>query len=403
MLRRVVVNAGGKRFETYASTLLKFPHTAFAAQFSFAQSPPPHVTSSSSSSLRKQQHSAEPFTAKKNEDEDEVVFLDLDPNVFQWVLNFLRMGDAALPVNDEPLRRCLLKYLQDTELLPFVFPAALPSPASPSAASPEAERDGDETVGAVVELPDVCVVQLCDHMQSDQGSKRHAMTITYGAEGFQLRALTQRIRADLNGQVAASFWQCYQTTERSAFFVSTKVANGTADILTTSIAQQVLQHTESMGYHLTQSYVTLSPDVVHTKVRLLIHNFVFRRVRLPELQMQDVIRMGTTELHEEEEGPHDSEDGAPDDVEASHDASSGGAQRQRNNKKTIMSSSHSCSFRDTEDEESGDAGREKEEGMFVSPNRASKKKTGDDGPEESMWGDAPSVVPKGERATNIWN
>ncbi|EPY34953.1 potassium voltage-gated channel [Angomonas deanei] len=127
------------------------------------------------------------------------------------------------------------------------------------------------------------------------------MTITYGSDGFHLRELTRRIRHDLNGQLSSTFWQCYQTGERAAFFTTTKVANGAADILTTSITQQVITHTEGMGYHLVSSYVTLSPDVVHTSVRMLIHNFIFRRVQLGTLEMGDAEQLMQHGGGEEEE------------------------------------------------------------------------------------------------------
>ncbi|KAG5503140.1 hypothetical protein JIQ42_07105 [Leishmania sp. Namibia] len=256
----VKVNVGGRYFQTRLSTLLRFPDTSFAKMFEGL----------AATSVLPPTPSPPQETAERED-----VFVDANPDVFEKVLGFLRTNHIQLPVNDEGLRAELVHYLNSWDLMPHAFPA--------SAADGDAEREGAH----LVELPDVCVVQLCDHMQHDQGVKRHAMTITYGADGFQLRKLTQMIRRDLNQQLSSTYWQCYQTNERAAFFATTKVANGAADILTTSITQQVVQHTERLGYHLAASYVTLSPDVVHTSVRMFIHNFIFRRVRLPALEAAD--------------------------------------------------------------------------------------------------------------------
>ncbi|EPY28484.1 potassium voltage-gated channel [Strigomonas culicis] len=184
----------------------------------------------------------------------------------------------TLPTADASLRADVVASLDAWGLLPHIGPSA-------DAAGPPAD---DEAAADRVALPDVCVVQLCDHVQHDQGVKRHAMTITYGADGFHLRELARGIRRDLNTQLSSTFWQCYQTGERAAFFATTKVANGAADILTTSILQQVVAHTERMGYHLASSYVTLSPDAVHTSVRMLIHNLIFRRAQLAMLEPGDL-------------------------------------------------------------------------------------------------------------------
>ncbi|KAG5480636.1 hypothetical protein LSCM1_06340 [Leishmania martiniquensis] len=260
MCRVVRVNVGGRCFQTRLSTLLRFPDTSFAKMFKglAATSALPPTSSP-------------PQEATERED----VFVDANPDVFEKVLAFLRTNHIQLPLNDEGLRAELVHQLHSWDLMPHAFP--------PSAPDSEGEREGAH----LIELPDVCVVQLCDHMQHDQGVKRHAMTITYGADGFELRKLTQMIRRDLNQQLSSTYWQCYQTNERAVFFATTKVANGAADILTTAITQQVVQHTERLGYHLTTSYVTLSPDVAHTSVRMLIHNFIFRRVRLPALEAAD--------------------------------------------------------------------------------------------------------------------
>lgn len=269
MNRIVKINAGGRGFQTYMSTLLRFPDTGFAKLFD-GKLPSPSTGNG---------------TTDGNGDSSEV-FLDVNPDVFERVLGFLRTQKLFLPTDNETLRADLVHHLNKWDLLPYAFP---PAPVSLSSDATE-----------LVQLPDVCVVQLCDHMQHDQGVKRHAMTITYGADGFHLRELTKSIRRDLNGQLSSTYWQCYQTNERAAFFTTTKVANGAADLLTTSITQQVIAHTEAMGYHLTSSYVTLSPDIVHTSVRMLIHNFIFRRTRAAALEEADGFAMGEVEADEAE-------------------------------------------------------------------------------------------------------
>lgn len=307
MNRIISVNAGGRTFQTYLSTVLRFPDTAFARLFETVVVPQssPHGTTPSllpttvAVPAAAAAEAAEAVTASASslttsaDAAAKEVFLDVNPDVFARVLDFLRTNQLQLPTHDDALRSTLVHHLQTWELLPYAFPPA--SPDMDGAGGDLAEAD------AVVVLPDVCVVQLCDHMQHDQGVKRHAMTITYGADGFQLRRLTQAIRRDLNQQLSSTYWQCYQTNERAAFFTTTKVANGAADLLTTSITQQVIAHTERLGYHLASSYVTLSPDVVHTSVRMLIHNFIFRRTRLPELEEADT-KGGLFDLEEGEEG-----------------------------------------------------------------------------------------------------
>lgn len=266
LLRRIVkVNAGGQLFQSYLSTLKRYPDTKFAKLFD----------------------SLLPVSNGASVPEVEDVFIDASPAVFQHVLSFLRCSHMQLPVADEQLRAELVSQLNEWELMPYVFPAAGSAVAHGGGEMSESDATSSSHAEASVQLPDVCTVQLCDHLQHDQGVKRHAMTITYGADGFLLRRLTQMIRRDLNQQLSSTYWQCYQTNERAAFFATTKLANGAADILTTSITQQVVQHTESLGYRLSSSYVTLSPDVVHTSVRMFIHQFIFRRVRLPSLELSD--------------------------------------------------------------------------------------------------------------------
>ncbi|KAF8283549.1 potassium voltage-gated channel [Trypanosoma cruzi] len=257
MRRRAVINAGGRVFETQFSTLLRYPNTPFAKMFPL------------------------PAGGRKKCE----YFVDVTPEVFESVLSFLRTSQLHLPKENEQLRAEIVHCLNIWGLLEHVFPAA-----------------PDDTSGSdIVELPGICVVQICDHMQHDQGVKRHALTITFGADGFHLRRLTQRIRRDLEGLISSTYWQCYQTNERAVFFVTTKVANGTADLLTTSVNQQVIEHTEAMGYSLASSYVTLSPDIVHTSVRMLVHNFTFRRVRRTALEVGDELALSGEGDGKEEE------------------------------------------------------------------------------------------------------
>ncbi|CCW71853.1 unnamed protein product [Phytomonas sp. Hart1] len=269
MNRIITVNAGGRVFQAYRSTLLRFPETPFAKFF--APDPPT------------------PTVPVPNPNPDgppvltDAVFLDVNPDVFDLVLSFLRTNRMCLPTHNDALRSDLVVHLDRWGLIPHAFPPVKEE------AEEEGEGEGEEQDRVI--LPDACVVQLCDHLQHDQGVKRHALTITYGADGFQLRGLTQAIRRDLTRQLSSTFWQCYQTNERAAFFTTTKIANGAADLLMTSITQQVIQHTERMGYHLTSSYITLSPDVIHTSVRMLIHNLIFRRTRLPYLEPSDGIAL----------------------------------------------------------------------------------------------------------------
>jgi hypothetical protein len=281
----VRINAGGRLFETLLSTVCKYPETPLAKLFKG------HVASSSSANSRgplkrkgsgglgkKVSREGAPQTAPSE------VFIDVNPLVFEHVLDFLRTGDVSLPVSDEKLRRGVVHQLDAWQLMEHAFPPVARVNESSEGVPPEGALPA-----GYVRLPDVCVVQMCDHMQHDQGVKRHALTITYGSDGFLLKSLCKAIRGDLSTQLASTYWQCYQTNERSAFFVTTKVANGTADLMTTAISQQVIQHTESMGYSLVSSYVTLSPDVVHTSVRMLIHNLIFRRIRQPSLEDTDAL------------------------------------------------------------------------------------------------------------------
>eukprot|EP00744_Colponema_vietnamica_P024113 GILI01035093.1.p1 GENE.GILI01035093.1~~GILI01035093.1.p1 ORF type:complete len:314 (+),score=22.41 GILI01035093.1:34-942(+) len=212
------------------------------------------------------------------------LFLDVDPKVFNFVLQFLRSGKMVLPTDDEPLRRAITSALNDFGLLDVAFP--------PIRSAEDVEANDSEDPVPMVRLPDVCVVQMCDHLQHDQGVKRHALNISYGSDGFALKDLCKKVRKDLNGQLSNTYWQCYQTHERSMFLITTKVANGTADLMMTSVTQRIIEHTEqTMGYRLVSSYVTLSPDIKNTNVRLFIHNLIFRRVRNPSLEESDAVQL----------------------------------------------------------------------------------------------------------------
>ena len=72
MEKVIKLNVGGKVFETYVSTLAKYPDTLLGSMF----------TSS----------------AKMNDDKKEF-FFDRDPDYFSYILNFYRNGTSDIPVN----------------------------------------------------------------------------------------------------------------------------------------------------------------------------------------------------------------------------------------------------------------------------------------------------------------
>jgi len=74
---RVVLNVGGKRFETLLETLRKYPNTMLGAMFS----------SSSCMAIA---------------DEHGEYFFDRDPKMFEVVLNFYRHGKIIIPSNRSP-------------------------------------------------------------------------------------------------------------------------------------------------------------------------------------------------------------------------------------------------------------------------------------------------------------
>ena len=289
------VNAGGRYFEVLTATLTeRVPSSRLAALVSqhHQRQPPPTASSSKA-------------------DSRSLLFLDVDADGFSLVLSFLRGLPPQLPTASEVQRLAALHAFRALGLESAAFAghhntasdladasAASPPPISTSELLPpviarasstaivRAEPIADRTAlpsdsGAGASLPDIVVVQLCDHMSHEQGVKRHAMTITYGADGFFVRNLVHRCRKDLQRLLSATYWQAHQTNERAAFFITTKMNNASADLLLTSVTQAVLVHTEETGYSLVSSYVTLSPDTVHLSVRVFLHTFIFRRVRQP--------------------------------------------------------------------------------------------------------------------------
>ena len=312
MHRVVPLNAGGRRLAATAQTLCRFPDSrlAAAAQAFLGQSSGPATPTAAKRGKTAPKKKAAvavaaalpPGFAVDDTGDVPSLFVDAAPAAVESVLGWLRTGEPlALPTAPGPLRSGLVHALERCGLLD----AALPGPRGPSAAVP-ASSDGvtaalaPVTDGALVAAdgggagrkgagapPEVLMVQLSDHLTHDAGVKRHAMNITYGSDGFRMKALARRIRGDLSRQLAASYWQVYQSHERCCTFMSTRVANASADVLLTSVAQRVIEHTELAGYQLVSSYVTLSPDVQHTSVRLYIHTFLFRRVRAPIIEPSD--------------------------------------------------------------------------------------------------------------------
>lgn len=296
MLQRLVrINAGGKTFQTTWQTLQQFPDTSFAKIFTVGSpcsstkvtgkqsttTPSPSVNSP-----------AVPHLSGTAPPEDAEVFIDVCPRVFERVLNFLRTKTIHLPTDDLSLRGDLIHQLRAWDLLDKAFPSVSDNvneaEADESENDPNWDSNSNDADEDSLPLPDVCVVQLMDSMSVEAGVRRHALTITYGCDGFQLRALTQHIRHDLRPLLSSTYWQVHQTGERSVFFATTRVADGAASLLTTSIQQQVVAHTEAMGYTLTSSNVTVSPDPVHASVRILLQQFIFRRSRLHLLEPGDM-------------------------------------------------------------------------------------------------------------------
>lgn len=339
--RIVCINAGGRKFQTSLQTLLKFPNTRFALLFSpllsshstellveqkstfgRGNAENQELTTSLSSSSEQLPASASSLSSAKispcsdsgekelrisvgsSKNESSEVFLDVCPKVFERVLNFLRTKVLFLPTDDISLRGDLVHQLREWELLDKAFPSTPEEPLRDSLLSCNgtdvnsdpfhlSKNDGkmedlESNVSLEHPLPDVCTVQMLDSMSVDAGVRRHALTITFGTDGFHLRELAKRIRSDLRELLSATYWQVHQTGERSVFFATTRVADGAAALLTTSILQQVITHTENMGYALTSTSSTISPDPVHVSVRLLLQQFVFRRSRLHLLEPGDM-------------------------------------------------------------------------------------------------------------------
>eukprot|EP00796_Vickermania_ingenoplastis_P012324 gene12324-8455_t len=280
--RHVVrVNAGGQVFETRLQTLQRFPDTLFASLFATLTARPGDAGASArAGSAGGPQSRTTTSTASSGPSPD--VFLDVSPRVFERVLQFLRTSRLVLPgAEDLCLRGDLVHQLREWELLPHAFAAqAAGSGAADDAGTDGGNLEAEAEVGTLVRLPDVCAVQLLDTMSLEAGVRRHALTITYGADGFHLRDLTRRIREDLQPLLSSTYWQVHQTGERSIFFATTRVADGAAALLTTSLQQQVLEHTEHLGYTLMNSQMTISQDPVHVSVRLWAHQLLFRRARI---------------------------------------------------------------------------------------------------------------------------
>jgi len=184
-------------------------------------------------------------------------FLDVDPKVFAHVMHYLRTGDTSQP-RSVLLAKGLQWQLKEWKLLPQ-------QRQRPSEAHPV--------------FPNVLVCQLSDQFQQDAGVKRHSITVTYGADGLELGRLARRVRKDLKTQLASTYWQMHKIHERACFFQCTKIPNGTADLLMTTLTQQVIGHTERRGYVLDNSYVTMTPDPGHVQVRMVLHVLVFKRRR----------------------------------------------------------------------------------------------------------------------------
>lgn len=287
-MRRVLINAGGKVFETTLKTLSRFPNTKFAQLFSHLPAEQePHLGAGTACGT-----GTDPLlggggcSLHTSGSPSQEIFLDVCPRVFERVLNFLRTQRLVLPVNDLSFRGDLIHQLDEWELLPCAFSSTQGGDAVGEEEEGEGEGDGESPP---LPLPDVCVVQLLDTMSLEAGVRRHALTVTFGADGFQLRPLTIAIRRDLRHQLSSTYWQVHQTGERSLFFATTRVADGAAALLTTSVQQQVVTHTEGLGYTLVSSTVTISPDPVHASVRLFLQQLIFRRARISALEHADVV------------------------------------------------------------------------------------------------------------------
>eukprot|EP00760_Papus_ankaliazontas_P034003 PhM_4_TR684/c0_g1_i1/m.41128 len=191
-----------------------------------------------------------PRTSKTN-----IPFLDMDPQVFRPVLSVLRSGYLPEKAHGNPAVM---------EALETFCPRG------------EQEDEGEESHVEKDRRPRTLVVHLADQFQQEVGVKRHALNITFGTDGFRVGELCRSVRKDLRGQIASTYWQMHQSHERSAAFLCTKIPNGTADLVLTTLTQHVINHTEKFGYKLDNAYVTMTPDPGHTKVRMLLHVLVFR-------------------------------------------------------------------------------------------------------------------------------
>jgi hypothetical protein len=72
--RRVVLNVGGRHFETFRNTLLKYPQTLLGTMFSERNE-----------------------KLAKAQDPNGEYFFDRDPDLFPVILNFYRTGKVSIP------------------------------------------------------------------------------------------------------------------------------------------------------------------------------------------------------------------------------------------------------------------------------------------------------------------
>ncbi|KAJ3124536.1 hypothetical protein HK098_001087 [Nowakowskiella sp. JEL0407] len=100
--RRIKINAGGKIFETFDSTLLSKPNTLLADVISgsLSNSPIAALLPSTSSSTNSLPNTATPnFHDELIEDGNSELFVDVNPTVFESILDYYRTDTLILPKN----------------------------------------------------------------------------------------------------------------------------------------------------------------------------------------------------------------------------------------------------------------------------------------------------------------